>query len=52
MLSNAGKFQTDGLIEVKHSLKRLNEQDNDYALEIQVADNGIGIDWNDVGSLF
>ena len=52
LLSNAGKFQKKGLVEVSHNLRRLNEYENDYSLEIRVADHGIGIDLSEVTNLF
>ena len=52
LLSNAGKFQKKGVIQISHNLKRLKEYGNDYVLEIRVADNGIGIDFNEVVNLF
>ena len=52
LLSNARKFQKEGKIIVSHSLKRLKEQENDYALVVKVQDSGIGIDENEEKNLF
>ena len=52
LLSNARKFQKDGKIIVSHSLKRLEKQENDYALVVRVQDNGIGIDKSEEENLF
>ena len=52
LLSNARKFQAEGKIIVSHSLKRLMEQENDYALVVKVQDSGIGIDRNEEKNLF
>ena len=52
LLSNARKFQKEGIIVVSHSLKKLNEKGNDYVLVVRVQDSGIGIDKNEEKNLF
>ena len=52
LLSNACKFQKKGKVLVSYSLTKLEGQENDYALEVKVADNGIGIDQSDIECLF
>ena len=52
LLSNARKFQKEGNIIVSHNLKRLEEQENDYALVVKVQDSGIGIDKSEIENLF
>ena len=52
LLTNACKFQKKGKVHVRSSLKKLDEQDNDFALEVKVIDKGIGIDQNDAKNLF
>ena len=52
LLTNASKFQKEGQIIVSYGFIKLGTQENDYHLQIKVADQGIGVHPSEVDNLF